>query len=362
MKQQVLFLGDLDRSLPEFVAFAEKYECIFYTLPSLEETLHDFRTKFANVLAIYGAWLGFIPLGGYRGALVDAAPALLKIISICSVGHEKYDGAAMAAKNIILTNVPSDGAAELVADLVLWNALASFRHFKAFSVNFTEQHNSTVKVRGLLDLGEYNLQQGRCVLKERGGFSFGEVLGDRLLVNPRGHNVVIVGFGNIGRIIGLRLHSVGMQVHYVKRLPLSAAEEQALGYPATYHATLADTTGFADLVVVACPATPETEHLVDAALIERMAKPFRIINIGRGQIIDEAALVHGLELGKVLFAGLDVFEKEPQVDVRLFGRHDVILTPHIGASTHENFNHTAVQALANIDLVLSGGAPRSRVN
>lgn len=106
----------------------------------------------------------------------------------------------------------------------------------------------------------------------------------------------------------------------------------------------------------------KTYHLIDGLVISSFAKPIRIINIGRGSVIDEQALVDGLKLGKVLFAGLDVFENEPNVHPELFGRQDVVLTPHIGASTVENFDYTAIYAMKNIEDILGGGPGLSRVN
>lgn len=361
-KPQVLFIGDLNTKLPEYLEFSKKYDCITYEVTTKEQVIEDFTSKFKNVQAIYGAWLGFVLLGGFTGDILAAAPPSLKVVSICSVGHDPYDGEKMAERGIVLTNVPSDGAAEPVADLVLYNTLAAFRNFKAASENFNLANNHSVLVRKHLDSGKFDTQSGVPVVDKSDGYSFGHFLGGRPCSNPRNHHAVIVGFGNIGRTIGGRLALIGMVVHYVKRTPLSEDEEAALGYPVTYHATLEDTAHVADLVVIACPGTPATYHMVNSEIINKMSKPFRIINIGRGPVIDEQALVDGLKTGKVLFAGLDVFENEPKVHPELFGRQDVVLTPHIGASTVENFDYTAISALQNIENVLGGGPGISRVN
>lgn len=363
-RPKVLVIGDLNTELDEYKQFSTKFECIRYEVPLLREQLiQDFQTKFADVEAIYGAWLGFVLLGGFKDDLLAAAPASLKVISICSVGHDHYDGKAMAERGIILTNVPSDGAAEPVADLVLYNTLAAFRNFKISSAYLDAQVNHTVQVRKMLNSGEFDSVKGEPVLADTKGYAFGEYVAGRPCLNPRNHHVVIVGFGNIGVTIAGRLAGIGMHIHYVKRTPLLAAEEADLGFPVTYHQSVADAASVADLVVIACPGTAETYHLINGDIINKFAKPIRIINIGRGPVIDENALVAGLELGKVVFAGLDVFEEEPKVDPRLFGRQDVILTPHVGASTVENFDFTAVSALKNIEnVLLEGGSGFSRVN
>lgn len=363
-KPKVLFVGDLDTSLPEYKQFASKFECITYEVPrSKEDLCNDFKTKLSDIQAIYGAWSGFNLLGGFRNEILDAAPASLKVVSICSVGFDRYDGKAMAERGILLTNVPSDGAAEPVADLVLYNALAAFRNFKLASDNFTLKVNDTVGARRMQDSGEFDSATGKSVLADPQGFAFGHFVAGRPCLDPRNHNAVIIGFGNIGQTIGSRLAAIGMNIHYVKRKKLLEQESAGLGYPVTYHPTVNDATLVADLVVIACPGTPETFHLIDRETILLFAKPIRIINIGRGPVIDEEALVEGLELGKVVFAGLDVFEKEPKVHPKLFGREDVILTPHVGASTVENFDYTAVVAMKNIEnVLLEGGSGLNRVN
>lgn len=363
MKPQVLFIGELDKSLPEYCEFSQKFECIEYELTSAEQMIEDFKTKFQNIQAIYGAWLGFVLMGGFRGKLVENVPSSLKVISICSVGYDGYDGEAMAEKNIILTNVPSDGASEPVAELVLYNTLLSFRNFKHFHGSFTKEANHTVEVRRQLENGSFNTTNGLPNLGERDGYAFGHMALGRKSLSPRGHNVVIVGFGKIGQTIGKRLSEIGMNIHYTKRSRMDSSSEAALPYEVTYHNKLSDTKDIADLIVIACPGTPETKHMVNKDILDSFSKQIRIINIGRGSVIDEQALVDGLKSGKVLFAGLDVFEGEPQVHQELFNREDVVLTPHIAASTIENFDHTAIMAMKNIEnVLLEKGNGISRVN
>lgn len=363
-KPKVLVIGDLNTSLPEYKEFQTKFDTIRYEVPlDRNQLVADFKSKLSDIDAIYGAWLGFVLLGGFKGDILAAAPESLKVVSICSVGHDHYDGKSMADRGIILTNVPSDGAAEPVADLVLYNTLAAFRNFKIHESNFGLDVNHTVGVRAMLDSGKFDTKSGKPVVASTQGYSFGEHVAGRPCLNPRNHHAVIVGFGNIGQTIARRLAAIGMHIHYVKRSKLLEAEEADLGFPVTYHSTITDTALVADLVVVACPGTPETFHLIDSLVIDKFEKPIRIINIGRGPVIDEEALVAGLELGKVVFAGLDVFENEPLVHPRLYGRQDVILTPHIGASTVENFDFTAVSAMKNIEnVLLEGGEGLNRVN
>lgn len=361
-KPKVLFIGDLNKSLPEYQEFSKKYECIEYTLTTTDKIVDDFQTKFSDVEAIYGAWLGFVLQGGFKDQLLEKCPSSLKVISVCSVGYDAYDGDNMAKKGIALTNVPSIGAAEPVSDLVLYNTLSSFRNFKIFHDNMTPSLDHTVKIRKQLDGQEFDHEAGKAKLEDSNGYSFGQFVSGRGCFNPRGHNVVIVGFGRIGQRIGLKLSNIGMNIHYVKRNKLDKEQEDELPYSVQYHSSLNDVKDIADLIVLVAPGTPETYHMINDDIINTFSKPFRIINVGRGTIINEGALVKGLKLGKVLFAGLDVFENEPKIHPELYNRSDVVLTPHIGASTIENFDETAKVAMKNIDDILSGGQGLNRVN
>lgn len=117
------------------------------------------------------------------------------------------------------------------------------------------------------------------------------------------------------------------------------------------------------MIIIVRPGTPSTRHLVNQELIDKMEKPFRIINIGRGFVIDEDALVRGLKKGKILFAGLDVFEREPSIHPALVNRQDVVLTPHIGSGIAENYKYTAEVSMENIVTVLfNRNRPLTRVN
>lgn len=362
-KPQVLFIGDLNKELPEYKAFSEKYECVDYTITGKQQLITDFKTKFSGISAIYGAWQGFMVAGGFKNEVIDAVPDSLKVISICSVGHDQYDHEKMTEKGIVLTHVPSDRCASLVADLVLYNTLASFRNFYVTTRMFVDEFSQhTVQARSASQFGRFDKETGRVVPGQIDQYAYGESVGGVGNHNPLGHTAVIVGFGQIGQVIGSRLAAIGMDIHYVKRTKLSPEAETQLPYKVTYQESLQASCPVADLVVIVAPGGAETRHMVNEDIINKFAKPIRIINVGRGSIIDEEALVKGLKLGKVAFAGLDVYEQEPRIHPGLIGRQDVLLTPHVGASTVENFDYTAIQAMKNIDDVLQGGKGFNRVN
>ncbi|KAI5958603.1 hypothetical protein KGF57_002448 [Candida theae] len=362
-KQQVLFIGDLNHSLPEFKKFQQKYECLEYTLTTRDQFIQDLKTRFSHISAIYGAWLGFVPISGLR-TVIDYVPPSLKVVAFCSVGYDHQDAQELTQRGIAMTNVPSDGAAEPVSDLVVYYTITAFRQLHMYAKHHLSTIPDTIDLRYKLANEEFNTREGKLNLSSGKGYDFGEKINQRPNLSPRGHNAVIVGFGQIGQLIGKKLSSLGMNIAYVKRAQLTTKQENDLGYKAKYAPTILDAAkqGQVDLVVIACPATPETHHLINEDVIDSIPNPFRIVNIGRGTVIDEQALLDGLDRGKILFAGLDVFENEPAINERLINREDVVLTPHIGASTLENFDYTAVKALENIDNILDGGAGVSRVN
>ena len=358
-KPKVLFLEFPQKHLMK--QFEAKFDCILYQISTVEQCIEDFQTKLQDVEAIYSGWAGFAPLGGFRGKLLAFAPKRLKIITTCTIGVDHFDVAGLVSRGIKLTNVPSQLAFEAVADLVLYNAITSFRNFKIYEHNFGGKYYSNTGVlRTSLKHGDFDQKNGKAVMEPVFGGSYGESCCGRANLSPCGHNAVIIGFGNIGQIIGARLAAIGMNIHYIKRNKLTQEEEASLGYKVLFHSCLETTKSIADLIVIACPGTPLTKHMIDKVMINKMEKQFRIINIGRGYVIDEDALVDGLEDGKILFAGLDVFEQEPKVHPRLLNRQDVLLTPHLGSSVWENDQYTAQTCLQNIEIALYGTQKQSQ--
>lgn len=165
--------------------------------------------------------------------------------------------------------------------------------------------------------------------------SFGEKIGDRFISGPRGHSVGIAGLGDIGKEIGKRLNAIGMTVHYTKRVPLTKAEQAELGFKATYHESFESMLPHSELLVLSLPLSAHTHHIVNEKTIAQLPDGARIVNIGRGGLIDTQALIASLKSGKISGVGLDVFEKEPSIEPELLGRWDVILTPHLGSSTYD---------------------------
>jgi lactate dehydrogenase-like 2-hydroxyacid dehydrogenase len=116
-----------------------------------------------------------------------------------------------------------------------------------------------------------------------------------------------------------------------------------------------------DVVSLHCPLTPGTRHLIDAGALRAMKPGAYLVNTTRGPVVDEAALADALEAGEIAGAALDVFEKEPEVEPRLLGRDDVVLSPHLGSATVETRTAMAVLAARNVAAVLAGRPPLTEV-
>lgn len=226
--------------------------------------------------------------------LIDALPAL-EIIAGFGVGYDNIDVAAAARRSIVVTNTP-DVLTDEVADLAVGLLLAAIRQ---------------------IPQADRYLRAGQWPQRP---FPFTATL--------RGRAIGIFGLGRIGLAIAHRLAAFGVDILYHNRNPRADV-------PFRYVATLTDLAAQADVLVVATPGGPGTHHAVSAGVLKALGPQGILINIGRGSIVDETALIGALERGDILTAGLDVFENEPQVPQALAAIERAVLLPHVGsASTH----------------------------
>jgi len=162
----------------------------------------------------------------------------------------------------------------------------------------------------------------------------------------------VVGMGRIGKAIAKRAQAgFGMEVVFFNRSPVAEP-----GVPARQLETLAEVMAVADIVVVAVPGGPATHHLIDAAALAAMRPHAHLVNIARGDVVDEAALIAALEAGRIGGAGLDVYEFEPKVPQALIARDDVTLLPHLGTAALEVREAMGMMAVDNL-LAFKRGAP-----
>ena len=245
--------------------------------------------------------------------LMDQLPAL-KIISVMGVGYDGIDVAAAKARGVQVTHTPGV-LNDDVADLAIALMLALSRQI-ALSDRFVRAGKWTA---GPLALGR-------------------KVSGARL---------GIVGMGRIGQAIAHRAAAFDMHIAYTAR---SAKP----GLPYAFHPTPAELAANSDFLVVITPGGAGTRKLIDADVMRALGPQGSIINVARGSVIDEVALIEALRNGVIAGAALDVFEAEPNVPQALREMDNVVLTPHIGSATSQTRRAMAELAFANLNAQLTG--------
>ncbi len=174
-----------------------------------------------------------------------------------------------------------------------------------------------------------------------------------------GKRLGIIGMGRIGQAVARRAKAFGLQIHYHNRKQVSRHIEEQL--EATYWDSLDQMLSRMDIVSIHCPHTPATFHLLNSRRIDLMKPDAFIVNTARGEVIDEAALARAVKAGKIGGAGLDVFEREPQVNPELVGLPNVILLPHMGSATIEGRIEMGEKVIINIKTFADGHRPPDRV-
>lgn len=170
-------------------------------------------------------------------------------------------------------------------------------------------------------------------------------------ITLEGRTLGIVGYGKIGRQVAQRAKAFDMRViHCGSR---STREDGSTPLP--------ELLAEADVISIHCPLTPGTRHLIDARAIARMKRGSILLNLSRGPVVDEQALVEALRNGRLGGAGLDVFEREPEVSEALLAMDNVVLTPHVGGGTRESKQAAWSLCAQNVRLVLDGGRPKTPV-
>jgi len=238
--------------------------------------------------------------GGLRvdDALLDRLPAGLRALATYSVGHDHIDLAACRARGLAVFNTP-EVLADSVADAALLLILGAARR--------------ATEAIGLLRGGGWT------------GWTPTQLLGTELA----GKRLGIMGLGGVGRHIAARAAAFGMELAYSSRR--RAADEAGARFVADPRELFARS----DVFVLACPSTDETRGFVDRALLERASRHLILVNVGRGDLVEDEALIAALVSRRIAAAGLDVFDREPDFDRRYLTLPNVFMLPHIGSSTLE---------------------------
>ncbi|WMY77933.1 2-hydroxyacid dehydrogenase [Citricoccus sp. I39-566] len=252
---------------------------------------------------------------GVDTELMRSLPDLEAIINF-GVGYDATDVAQAAERGIPLSNTP-DVLNDCVADTALALYLDTLRQVSA---------------------ADRFVRAGRWAAGE--GFP--------LTARASGRTVGILGLGRIGTAIAQRLGAFGCRIHYHNR-----SERPESGY--TYHRTVRELAEAVDVLVVAASGGPDSVGIVGAAELAALGPQGHLVNIARGTVVDEDALVAALTEGTIAGAGLDVYEREPQVPEALFGLENVVLLPHVGSGTRETRADMAELVLSNLRRYLADG-------
>ncbi len=251
---------------------------------------------------------------GADGALMDALPAL-KAITHFGVGYDTVDVAAAAQRGIPVSNTP-DVLNDCVADVALGLLLDAARGLSA-SDRFVRR-------------GDW--REGPFPLATR----------------VSGKKLGIAGLGRIGQAIAKRAQGFDMDIRYHSRRPVAGIAFQ-------HEPSLVALAEWCDFLIVIVSGGPATRHLVSGDVIHALGPKGYLVNVSRGSVVDEAALVDALVNKRIAGAGLDVFEDEPNVPQALMGLDNVVLLPHLASGTHETRQAMADLVMANLHSIFETG-------
>lgn len=252
---------------------------------------------------------------GADKALIDALPNLKAICSL-GVGYDAIDLGAVRARGVMLSNTP-DVLNDCVADLAIGLLIDAVRGISA-----SDRH---------VRRGDWP-RVGPTMPSMR-------VSGKRL---------GMLGMGRVGQVIARRAVGFDMDIRYHTR----SANPQL---PWHHEPSLLTLAQWCDFLIVACPGSPETYHLVSAEVLKALGPNGYLVNIARGSVVDEKALVAALENGQLGGAGLDVFENEPEVPAELLRNERVVVLPHVGSATRETRAAMCELVLRNVERFVTEG-------
>jgi glyoxylate reductase len=247
--------------------------------------------------------------GYFDGVRISQWPQL-RVISSYGIGYDHINVADATSRNIVVTHTP-DAVTQSTAEMALALTLAV--------------------VRNLLVYDRQIRTQGRVLT------------GSNTALSPELYEkrVGLIGYGRTGQTIARLLAPFGVTIQYTRAH--GPHPENPQGY-----ATLTQLLTTSDIIIVIIPATHETYHLLGPNQLAMMPRGSYLINVGRGPVIDESALVDALARGHLAGAALDVYENEPLVHPDLVDRDDVVLSPHRGTSTFETRQRMTITAIDNL--------------
>jgi glyoxylate/hydroxypyruvate/2-ketogluconate reductase len=314
MKPKIIVYKKVDKKV---ISLLNEYFKVIYFEKLDNQTYPEFLDELKDAKGIMGSGLKV------DSEFLNLAPQL-KIVCNTSVGYDNLDLTALADRGIMATNTP-EVLNDTVADTIMGLILSTARRMP--------------ELDHLVKTGQWETG-----LEEKG---FGVDVHHKVLG--------IIGMGGIGSDVAKRAHfGFDMEILYHNRSRNQEAEQK---FGATY-CSLEDLLKKSDFVCLMTPLTPQTEKLMGTREFELMKESAIFINASRGKTVDEEALIHALQTGKILGAGLDVFVQEPVMkDNPLLFMKNVVTLPHIGSATYETRFKMAMLAATNLVAGLQGEIP-----
>ena len=257
---------------------------------------------------------------------INKLPDSIKIISNFAVGFGNINLEAAKKRGIVVTNTP-----EVLSD-------------------------ATAEIGVLLILGACRRAAEGIQSAQEGGWKWSAdyLIGKQLT----GTRLGILGMGRIGQKIANIARSLGMIIHYHNRSKLSDEKEQG----ATYHKDIKSLFSVSDVLSICCPATKETENMINKETVEFFPKGAVITNVARGDIVDDEALIDALNRRKIYAVGLDVYKNEPNLNPGYLKIKSAFILPHLGSATKDTRTAMANLAIDNIDEFFKTGNCKNKVN
>ena len=257
---------------------------------------------------------------------INKLPESVKVISNFAVGFGNIDLDAAKKKGIAVTNTP-----EVLSD-------------------------ATAEIGILLILGACRRAAEGIESAKEGGWKWSAdyLIGKQLT----GTRLGVLGMGRIGQKIARIAKSLGMIIHYHNRSKLAAVKENG----AIYHDSLKSLFSVSDVLSICCPATKETENMINKETVEYFPKGAVITNVARGDIVDDEALIDALNRRKIYAAGLDVYKNEPNLHPGYLKIKSAFILPHLGSATKDTRIAMANLAIDNLDEFFKTGNCKNKVN
>jgi lactate dehydrogenase-like 2-hydroxyacid dehydrogenase len=274
--------------------------------------------------AQWGARVRAVAIGGPHVPVDEAFMRRLpnlEIIASFGVGYDNIDARGAAPRGVIVPNPPGVLDDE-VADTTMGLTIAAVRQ---------------------LPHAERYLRAGKWL---NGPFP--------LTASLRGRTLGILGLGRIGRAIATRAQAFGLEIVYHGR-------KRQDDVPYRYYPSLMEMARACDILIITAPGGPWTRHIVNAEVMDALGSDGVLINVARGSLVDEAALIEALKARKILAAGLDVFENEPRVPNELIALDNVVLLPHVGSASLRTRRAMADCVVANVFAWADNAPPRNPV-